>query len=276
MSASAQTVDKSAMTNNGSPAVIFWPGRTMRSMIHPLAGADSVTIFSAIPVFSNRSICSSTISQSDKRRRAEATRFDEPDRMAVRYSFCNVNRSGLYTVTSGSPCFTNCPVVAANSLSTHPSSFTVTRYSRVSSATIFAEVRTARDNGRFSTGLVASPIRCRASLEMETGARPAGVFPVDPSTSNATMSIPIESLPGLSLTSLGFIVDRYIVFFGVALVSGALAVAPSFIGTSFMLQIGQLPGLSDTTEGCIGQWYLAVVVVVATSFLPQETNATLI
>jgi hypothetical protein len=72
------------------------------------------------------------------------------------------------------------------------------------------------------------------------------------------MSMPIESLPGLSLTSFGFIVERYMIFFlGVA---GAVVVAatsgwPPSIGTSRIPQIGQSPGLSDTTLGCIGQWY---------------------
>ena len=55
------------------------------------------------------------------------------------------------------------------------------------------------------------------------------------------MSMPMESLPGLSLTSFGFMVERYTVFF-----AGALPAVGSifFCSTSRMPQIGQSPGLS--------------------------------
>ena len=59
---------------------------------------------------------------------------------------------------------------------------------------------------------------------METVAKPCTVDFSEPSSiSNGTMSMPIESLPGLSLTSFGFIVERYIVFFLGAACAGAVA-----------------------------------------------------
>ena len=60
------------------------------------------------------------------------------------------------------------------------------------------------------------------------------------------MSMPMESLPGLSLTSFGFMDDRYMVFF-------SLWADPFLNGTSFIPQMGQSPGLSCTICGCIGQ-----------------------
>src|ERR1039458_6703695 len=142
-----------------------------------------------------------------------------------------------------------------------------------------AEVRTSRERERLSTVLKASPMRSRASGAIETDARPGGSVPAPAVTSTGTISMPIESLPGLSLTSLGFIDERYSVFFAATVASRSLACPGVLIGTSFMLQIGQLPGLSETTEGCIGQRYFAVFPSQATapaeSLLPQEINMTL-
>ena len=60
------------------------------------------------------------------------------------------------------------------------------------------------------------------------------------------MSMPIESLPGLSETSLGAMVDRYIVFFFAGGAAGVAAgVSWDSTGTSFMPQMGQSPGLSE-------------------------------
>src|ERR1700693_550907 len=113
-----------------------------------------------------------------------------------------------------------------------------------------AEVRTSRERERFSTVPKVSPMRSRASGVMETDASPGGSVPAPAATSTGIISMPIESLPGLSLTSLGFIDERYSVFF-----AATVTCPGASIGTSFMLQIGQLPGLSETTDGCIGQWY---------------------
>ena len=96
-------------------------------------------------------------------------------------------------------------------------------------------------------------MRSRAAGVIETDARPGGSVPAPAVTSTGTISMPIESLPGLSLTSLGFIDERYSIFFVATLVSPARSCPELSIGTSFMLQIGQLPGLSDVTDGCIGQ-----------------------
>jgi hypothetical protein len=72
------------------------------------------------------------------------------------------------------------------------------------------------------------------------------------STSKGTISIPMESFPGFSLTSEGFIVDRYIVFpEGAAGVEGR--VVSAFFSTSRIPQIGQSPGLSEVICGCMGQ-----------------------
>src|ERR1017187_2281674 len=112
-----------------------------------------------------------------------------------------------------------------------------------------AEVRRSRERVRLSTVPKVSPIRSRASGVIETVVRPAGSVPVPAVTSTGIISMPIESLPGLSLTSFGFIEERYSVFF-----TATLLVWPgTSIGTNFILQIGQLPGLSETTDGCIGQ-----------------------
>ena len=85
---------------------------------------------------------------------------------------------------------------------------------------------------------------------MRTAERSATLDPAGASsTSTGTMSMPIESLPGRSEVSPGFIVDRYRVL---RVGEGEGGVSGS-IGTSRMPQIPQSPGRSEIIVGCIGQ-----------------------
>ena len=97
------------------------------------------------------------------------------------------------------------------------------------------------------TAAVLMPMSCCLSALILTWIRPPTSVTVPlSSTSKGTISMPIESFPGLSEISLGLMVERYMIFF---LGAGAFLAAAGFscvsTGTSFIPQMGQSPGLSD-------------------------------
>src|SRR5665647_1631559 len=65
----------------------------------------------------------------------------------------------------------------------------------------------------FTTAVLMPMSCCRSALILTWIRPPTSVTVPLSSTSKGTMSIPIESLPGLSETSLGLMVERYMIFF---------------------------------------------------------------
>jgi hypothetical protein len=144
------------------------------------------------PLRSTCSICDGAMSQYAIRRRVDssisaAPRFassvpaltSSASRFASSSSSCAATSIGEYSVSSGSPAVTRCPVAFTATCSTYPSTFAAIDDTRVSSNVTWPTVRTSRVSGPRSATAYVMPMRRASSGVTRTGvaAPPAGAMP---------------------------------------------------------------------------------------------------